>query len=282
MLALSLALTIGTGTIFADSTTIQSTDQTTSQVTQNLSSSLPQNLLDLRSEYRQLTQQNKELRNQWLQDRKEIRQELQSTNQDQQVDRLQNAIQKAQQKQQRLEQAVQAEDIIIQNYKTGDLTQFNALIEKYRAAGDLSLKAFVNGRLTQGDVHPFTQDGHAMLPLRAIAESLNAQVSFKDGVITISRGNTTINLTPDSNTAIVNGQEIAIAQPPIIMSGRTFVPVRFISEQLGANVNYIQNGNIVAIDNPTTPAPTTSGSTTTSSNTSSVTQAVYSQPTTGQ
>lgn len=41
------------------------------------------------------------------------------------------------------------------------------------------------------------------------------------------------------NTALVNGQEMTLAYPPEIQKGRTFVPVRFVSEALGANVLWI-------------------------------------------
>lgn len=48
-----------------------------------------------------------------------------------------------------------------------------------------------------------------------------------------------IELIIGKNTALVNGQEMTLAYPPEIQKGRTFVPVRFVSEALGANVLWI-------------------------------------------
>lgn len=40
-------------------------------------------------------------------------------------------------------------------------------------------------------------------------------------------------------TALVNGETMTLAYPPEIQKGRTFVPVRFVSEALGANVLWV-------------------------------------------
>jgi len=49
---------------------------------------------------------------------------------------------------------------------------------------------------------------------------------------------TTIVLTVDDTNALVNGNSIQLDVAPFIKNGRTFVPLRFVSEQLGATVNY--------------------------------------------
>ncbi len=46
-----------------------------------------------------------------------------------------------------------------------------------------------------------------------------------------------VKLTLGSNTAIVNGEEYTLLSPPKVMEGRTFLPLRFVVDQvLGANV----------------------------------------------
>jgi hypothetical protein len=47
--------------------------------------------------------------------------------------------------------------------------------------------------------------------------------------ITMQIGNTTV---------MVNGKSYTIDAPPVIVNGRTFVPVRFVAEILGAKVDY--------------------------------------------
>ena len=49
---------------------------------------------------------------------------------------------------------------------------------------------------------------------------------------------TTIVLTIGSTQASVNGEVVSFDVAPFIKDGRTFVPLRFVSEQLGAKVSY--------------------------------------------
>jgi hypothetical protein len=51
-------------------------------------------------------------------------------------------------------------------------------------------------------------------------------------------GNTTIVLVIGSNNATVNGATVALESPAFIEGGRTMVPVRFVSEAMGANVDW--------------------------------------------
>lgn len=90
------------------------------------------------------------------------------------------------------------------------------------------------------DVSPTIIEGRTMVPLRAIFEALEAQVEW-DGItrtVTGLRQNTKVSLVVDSKIAIVNGEEIQLDVPAIIVSGRTLVPARFISESLGAKVSW--------------------------------------------
>lgn len=48
----------------------------------------------------------------------------------------------------------------------------------------------------------------------------------------------TIELTIDSKTMLVDGSPVEMDVAPFIKDGRTFVPLRFVSEQLGANVTW--------------------------------------------
>lgn len=90
------------------------------------------------------------------------------------------------------------------------------------------------------DVPPAIIDGRTMVPLRAIFEALEAQVEWNGTTKTVTgaRGNTNIKLVVGSKLAAVNEKEVQLDVPAIITSGRTLVPVRFISESLGANVSW--------------------------------------------
>ncbi|HEY3368873.1 MAG TPA: copper amine oxidase N-terminal domain-containing protein [Symbiobacteriaceae bacterium] len=62
---------------------------------------------------------------------------------------------------------------------------------------------------------------------------------------TVSQPERTIVLTVGKNSALVDGQEVPLDAPPVIVPpGRTMVPVRFISEVMGAKVYWIGNDPI--------------------------------------
>lgn len=61
---------------------------------------------------------------------------------------------------------------------------------------------------------------------------------------------TTIELTVGSNIALVNGSHVELDVPPIVKNGRVLVPVRFISEALGYDVEWDGAKREVIIKSP--------------------------------
>jgi hypothetical protein len=100
--------------------------------------------------------------------------------------------------------------------------------------------ATTNGVAGALDAPPFITNGRTMVPLRFISESLGAQVEWNalSRTVTVQGGGNTIVLTVGVSTAMVNGQARSLEAPPQIVGGRTFVPLRFINESLGARVDY--------------------------------------------
>lgn len=98
---------------------------------------------------------------------------------------------------------------------------------------------------------PFVNEsGRTMVPVRAISESFGAGVSW-DGEkqeVKIVNGDKTILLYIDSNKALLNGEEIILDSAPVIKGGRTFVPLRFIGESFGYNINYVATTKQIIID----------------------------------
>lgn len=54
-------------------------------------------------------------------------------------------------------------------------------------------------------------------------------------------------ITIDSDTAYVNGKEVKLDSPAFIENDRTYMPIRFISEELGASVSWIEDEQKVII-----------------------------------
>lgn len=99
------------------------------------------------------------------------------------------------------------------------------------------------------DVAPLIVDGRTMVPIRFIGEALNAKVEW-DGVnkqATVSLKDRNIVLTLEKNTALVDGKQVALDVPPTIVNGRTFVPLRFISENMGLFIKYTAETKTIEI-----------------------------------
>lgn len=79
-----------------------------------------------------------------------------------------------------------------------------------------------------------------LVPVRFVAESLGAKVGWegKSQSVPISRDGQDIRLTIGSATATVNGKQVKLDTQAVMTGGRTFVPLRFVSEVLGAEVKW--------------------------------------------
>lgn len=131
------------------------------------------------------------------------------------------------------------------------------------------ITVLLNGRLLNLGITGATQvGGRVMVPLRGVFEALGAAVDYDPATMTVfaTRADTQMQLRLGSTQANVNGQVRTLDVPAQSRFGRTLVPLRFVSEALGASVNWNDAQRtvyIVAPENPvvlpggdnTTPAP---------------------------
>ena len=90
------------------------------------------------------------------------------------------------------------------------------------------------------DVPPRIVDGRTMAPLRFVGEVLGAEVIW-DGEtqqVAYTAGERRITLTVGQATATIGGYDVVMDIPPMIINDRTMVPVRFVSQWLGAIVRW--------------------------------------------
>lgn len=92
------------------------------------------------------------------------------------------------------------------------------------------------------DVHGYNTGKATVVPLRGVAEWLGAQVQFNSPQITISYGGKQITMKLGSNVAKVNGRTIKMSTPARAYGGITCVPLRAVSEALGAVATYHAQG----------------------------------------
>jgi hypothetical protein len=97
----------------------------------------------------------------------------------------------------------------------------------------------IDGKSLVFDTKPAIINGRVLVPFRGIFEALGAEVQWygDTGKIIAHRGNTTIEINIGGST-LKNGKPVSLDVPPRIIRGRTMVPIRFVSEALGAQVHW--------------------------------------------
>ena len=107
----------------------------------------------------------------------------------------------------------------------------------------------INGEAKKMDAKPFIKNDRTLVPLRFIVEAIGGEVNWDNDnrlVTVISKGKT-IELPIDSKTIKIDGKDVNIDQAAIIKGDRTFVPIRFIAENLDMVVNYINDTREIEI-----------------------------------
>lgn len=119
--------------------------------------------------------------------------------------------------------------------------------EEYKLRCQLSVQ--LNGAYVHfADAQPEKVNGRVMVPFRAIAEVLGAEVDYNAGAITakkngqtlaFSLGGKQLTITDDSTGKVI--KTTAVDSAPYKKGGRTYVPVRFFAEAFGLTVQWDQD-----------------------------------------
>lgn len=133
------------------------------------------------------------------------------------------------------------------------------------------------------DAPPVIKEGRTLIPVRAVTQGLGATVNWDEATntVTITKNGITVVLVPDSAEVTVNGTKINLDVPAVLISNRTFVPLRFLGEVFKDKVNYdeatgdidVEEGNENEIGQGTEgPPPNTTASENPASNSSTPTE----------
>ncbi len=119
------------------------------------------------------------------------------------------------------------------------------------------IKVLINGQTVMFDVSPKLIDDRTMVPMRKIFEDVGAKVEWDEATQTVTAKRivhdmwkeevTEVKLTIGEKNIYINGEPQEIDVAPVVIDGRTLVPVRFISESLGGIVEWIDESQIVKI-----------------------------------
>lgn len=107
-----------------------------------------------------------------------------------------------------------------------------------------------NNKIAFPDQKPYIdQNNRTMVPVRFVSEALGSTVSWDqpNQTVTIVRREKTVKLRIGESKALVDGITKTFDTKAVIKNSRTMVPLRFISETFGADVQWIAKSSTVKI-----------------------------------
>jgi hypothetical protein len=127
-----------------------------------------------------------------------------------------------------------------------------ALVVPASAAGPVTVT--LNGNTLNLNPAPTERAGRVFVPLRGVFENLGASVVYANGVINATGRGHSVSLRIGSQQATVDGQQQNLDVAPFVIGASTYVPLRFVSQALGASVNYDGTNRVVALGTNGAPA----------------------------
>ena len=147
----------------------------------------------------------------------------------------------------------------IEFYQTGNVVKEEKKAEKYVLGIDNPVIKSEIGEAkkeTTLDVAPYIRNGNTMIPLRGLLEEMGATIEWNgdNQSITVKKGLTTIEMQIRRKQVYVTNAKgtvrYSFRTTPIIKDSRTFIPLRFISENLGYNVAWDGETRTITITTP--------------------------------
>jgi beta-lactamase superfamily II metal-dependent hydrolase len=100
-------------------------------------------------------------------------------------------------------------------------------------------QVILDGQALSFEVPPVIESGRTLVPLRAIFEALGAEVQWDGATQTVTANkNAAKVIIAIGGNAYKNGFPVVLDVPAKIINNRTMVPLRFVSESLGCDVNW--------------------------------------------
>lgn len=109
----------------------------------------------------------------------------------------------------------------------------------------------VNGGARYLDVAPYIKNNRTYVPIRALTEAFGAQVEWyqQEGRVNVSLNDLSVDMYIGDTSYYINGKRQIMDVVPELVNNRTFLPVRFVTEALGVNVEaiYYPDGTTKAV-----------------------------------
>ncbi|MHA6532707.1 stalk domain-containing protein [Paenibacillus sp. BAC0078] len=124
-------------------------------------------------------------------------------------------------------------------------------LPKGTAAMSIGSKSMtVNGTKKAIDVSPIVKDGSTYVPIKYVLDAFGGSAAWDPNTkkIMVLRGAKVLDLTVNKKEFVLNGKRQGAEVAPVILQGRTLVPLRLVSEQLGLSVKWEQKTKTVTIE----------------------------------
>ena len=111
---------------------------------------------------------------------------------------------------------------------------------------------YVDGTQVIYPVQPIVKNGSTLVPLRETFEAMGAVVTWnqQEQKVTAKNGSKEVILSIDSTVGYVDGQMVPLTTPPIIYQSKTMIPLRFVGEAFGGEVDYDVTTKMINITMP--------------------------------
>ncbi|MCL1808999.1 MAG: stalk domain-containing protein, partial [Clostridiales bacterium] len=117
------------------------------------------------------------------------------------------------------------------------------------AAAPADIRITIDGKPISLDLAPVIQNDRTLIPIRPVAEAIGADVDWDQTTktATLVRAGVTVELTIGSTAAQVDGESVPLDAAPMILNGRTLLPVRFVAETFSQDVKWDAQNRVVVI-----------------------------------
>lgn len=125
-------------------------------------------------------------------------------------------------------------------------------IMPYEVKAEKNITVEIDGKALNMDVAPYIKNNRTMIPFRAIFEGLGAKVTYdfadeRNKTVVGEKLDRKVILTIGKDKAIYCTHERNLDAPAELKNSRTFVPLRFVSESMGAKVDWDEQNRKVSI-----------------------------------
>ena len=115
----------------------------------------------------------------------------------------------------------------------------------------------VDGKTINCEVPPIVFNDYSVVPARDVFEAMGATVEWSaiNQKVTVKYDDTKVELYINNKTVKQNGVKKTAPIPPKLINGKTMIPVRFVAEALGFDVNFDSKTDTILINTKKTTTP---------------------------